>query len=88
MRFSDQVDPHTRTIGVVIGVDRPLEKAIPGQRPRCPKGMFVQVVINGTRSPTVSSFRAVRSVKVRSTSSVTTSACRRARWTYCSARDS
>ena len=51
VRFSDQVDPHTRTIGVVIAVDRPLEKAIPGQRPPLSKGMFVQVVINGHTQP-------------------------------------
>ena len=51
VRFSDQVDPHTRTIGVVIGVDGPLQKAIPGQRPPLSKGMFVQVVINGHTQP-------------------------------------
>ena len=51
LRFSDQVDPHTRTIGVVIGVDGPLQKAIPGQRPPLSKGMFVQVVINGHTQP-------------------------------------
>jgi multidrug efflux pump subunit AcrA (membrane-fusion protein) len=47
VRFSDQVDPQTRTIGVVIGVDRPLQKAIPGRRPPLSKGMFVDVVIRG-----------------------------------------
>lgn len=47
VRFSDQVDPQTRTIGVVIAVDRPLEQTIPGQRPPLSKGMFVQVVVRG-----------------------------------------
>lgn len=47
VRFSDQIDPQTRTIGVVIGVDRPLQKTIPGQRPPLSKGMFVQVLIRG-----------------------------------------
>jgi RND family efflux transporter MFP subunit len=47
VRFSDQVDPQTRTIGVVIAVDRPLEKTIPGRRPPLSKGMFVQVLIRG-----------------------------------------
>lgn len=47
VRFSDQVDPQTRTIGVVIAVDRPLHKAIPGRRPPLSKGMFVDVIIRG-----------------------------------------
>ena len=47
IRFSDQVDPQTRTIGVVISVDDPFKKAIPGKRPPLSKGMFVQVVIRG-----------------------------------------
>lgn len=51
VRFSDLVDPQTRTIGVVIAVDKPLEKAIPGQRPPLSKGMFVQVVIRGHTQP-------------------------------------
>lgn len=51
VRFSDQVDPQTRTIGVVVAVDRPLEKAIPGRRPPLSKGMFVQVVIRGRTQP-------------------------------------
>lgn len=47
VRFSDQVDPQTRTIGVVVNVDNPFSKAIPGKRPPLTKGMFVQVVIRG-----------------------------------------
>ena len=47
VRFSDEVDPQTRTIGVVIAVDDPLSQAIPGQRPLLSKGMFVQVLIRG-----------------------------------------
>lgn len=47
VRFSDRVDPQTRTVGVVIAVDDPLVKAIPGRRPPLSKGMFVQVVIRG-----------------------------------------
>ena len=47
IRFSDQVDPQTRTIGVVISVDNPFKKVIPGKRPPLTKGMFVQVVIRG-----------------------------------------
>ncbi|MCB1773826.1 MAG: efflux RND transporter periplasmic adaptor subunit [Gammaproteobacteria bacterium] len=47
VRFSDEVDPQTRTIGVVVAVDNPLQKAIPGLRPPLSKGMFVQVIIRG-----------------------------------------
>jgi RND family efflux transporter MFP subunit len=51
VRFSEQVDPQTRTIGVVVAVDRPLEKAIPGQRPPLSRGMFVQVLLQGHTQP-------------------------------------
>lgn len=47
VRFSDQVDPQTRTIGVVVAVDDPLRKVVPGQRPPLSKGMFVDVLIRG-----------------------------------------
>ena len=47
VRFSDQVDPQTRTIGIVVAVDAPLSKAIPGVRPPLSKGMFVQVAVRG-----------------------------------------
>ncbi|MBW9259448.1 MAG: efflux RND transporter periplasmic adaptor subunit, partial [Candidatus Thiodiazotropha sp. (ex. Lucinisca nassula)] len=40
-------DPDTRTMGVVVAVDRPFEKVIPGQRPPLSKGMFVQVLLKG-----------------------------------------
>lgn len=51
IRFSDQVDPLTRTLGVVVGVDKPFKKVIPGKRPPLSKGMFVQVVIRGHTQP-------------------------------------
>jgi RND family efflux transporter MFP subunit len=47
VRMSDSVDPQTRTMGIVVAVDNPLQKAIPGQRPPLSKGMFVQVSIAG-----------------------------------------
>jgi len=49
VRFSDTVDPETRTMGVVVAVDRPFEKVTPGYRPPLSKGMFVQVVLRGKR---------------------------------------
>ena len=51
VRFSDRVDPQTRTIGVVISVDNPFQKVIPGKRPPLSKGMFVQVLIRGRTQP-------------------------------------
>lgn len=47
VRFDDNVDSTTRTIGVVVAVDRPLDKVRPGQRPPLSKGMFVSVILHG-----------------------------------------
>jgi hypothetical protein len=49
VRFSDEVDAQTRTMGVVVAVDRPFDKIVPGYRPPISKGMFVQVVLRGVR---------------------------------------
>jgi RND family efflux transporter MFP subunit len=38
VRFSDTVDPETRTMGVVVAVDNPFEKVIPGYKPPLSKG--------------------------------------------------
>jgi RND family efflux transporter MFP subunit len=51
VRFSDNVDPQTRTMGVVVAVDRPFEKIEPGTRPPLSKGMFVQVLLQGKPQP-------------------------------------
>ena len=50
MRFSDIVDPETRTMGVVVAVNNPFEKVIPGYKPPLSKGMFVKVVLSGKQS--------------------------------------
>ncbi len=47
VRFDDAVDTQTRTMGVVVAVDHPYKKIIPGHRPPLSKGMFVQVVLRG-----------------------------------------
>jgi len=47
VRFSDIVDADTRTMGVVVAVDRPFDKIKPGYRPPLSKGMFVKVVLSG-----------------------------------------
>jgi RND family efflux transporter MFP subunit len=51
VRISDRVDPQTRTMGIVVAVDKPLQKTIPGVRPPLSKGMFVQVAIAGYPQP-------------------------------------
>ena len=50
VRFSDTVDPETRTMGVVVAVDNPFDKVIPGYKPPLSKGMFVKVIMKTHRS--------------------------------------
>jgi len=50
VRFSDTVDPETRTMGVVVAVDDPFDKVIPGYKPPLSKGMFVNIVLSGKKS--------------------------------------
>ena len=38
-------------VGVVVAVDKPFEKVIPGVRPPLSKGMFVQVLLQGREQP-------------------------------------
>jgi RND family efflux transporter MFP subunit len=51
VRFSDQIDSKTRTVGVVVAVDKPFEKVRPGLRPPLSKGMFVEVILRGQSQP-------------------------------------
>ncbi|MDJ0807259.1 MAG: efflux RND transporter periplasmic adaptor subunit [Gammaproteobacteria bacterium] len=51
VRFTDRIDSETRTIGVVVALDRPFEKIIPGRRPPLSKGMFVDVQLRGRTQP-------------------------------------
>ena len=46
-RFTFALDPATRTIGIVVGVEEPWAQAVPGQRPPLVSGMFVEVVLRG-----------------------------------------
>jgi multidrug efflux pump subunit AcrA (membrane-fusion protein) len=50
-RFSDTIDPETRTVGVIVEVDRPYEDIQPGVRPPLVKGMFVYVELRGRARP-------------------------------------
>lgn len=47
VRFSDQLDPQTRTLGVIVEVDRPYSNIQPGIRPPLVKGFFVRVELRG-----------------------------------------
>lgn len=50
-RFSDALDPQTRTLGVIVEVDRPYAGVQPGVRPPLVKGLFVGVVLRGRVRP-------------------------------------
>ncbi len=51
VRFSESVDPQTRTIGVVVAVDDPYSKAVPGERPPLTRNMYVSVELIGAAQP-------------------------------------
>jgi len=44
-RFSDTIDPKTRTIGIIAIVDDAYRQAVPGVRPPLAKGLFVEMEI-------------------------------------------
>jgi RND family efflux transporter MFP subunit len=50
-RFREAVDPKTREMKVVVAVDRPYEKAIPGERPPLTAGMFCRVELQAPVRP-------------------------------------
>lgn len=53
-RISEAIDPRTRTVGVVVSVDRPYENARPPEQPPLVKGMYVEVRLCGpARGPAV-----------------------------------
>ena len=51
VRFSESVDPIRRTASVVVMVDNPYEKIIPGVRPPLLKGMYVAVDLMAPARP-------------------------------------
>jgi membrane fusion protein, multidrug efflux system len=51
VRFSDTLDPKTRTLGVIVEVDDPYGSVQPGVRPPLMKGLFVEVVLFGKAQP-------------------------------------
>ena len=46
-RISDTVDPQTRTLGLIVAVDDPYRKTIPGVRPPLIKNLYVEVEMRG-----------------------------------------
>jgi len=46
-RWRETLDPKTREIRVVVAIDRPYERAIPGIRPPITQGMFCRVELQG-----------------------------------------
>ena len=46
LRFSEAIDPTRRTVGIVVGVDKPYEDMIVGKRPPLLKGMYTAVEIS------------------------------------------
>ncbi|MDX1656247.1 MAG: efflux RND transporter periplasmic adaptor subunit [Candidatus Competibacteraceae bacterium] len=50
-RIAATIDPKTRTVGVIVAVDKPYAQARPGERPPLIKGMFVEVELAGRPYP-------------------------------------
>lgn len=50
-RISDAIDPRTRTVGVVVVVEKPYERARPPQQPPLVKGMYVEVAFCAPARP-------------------------------------
>ncbi len=51
LRISDSIDATRQTLGIVVGVDNPYEKIIPGQRPPLIKGMYTAVDLYAPARP-------------------------------------
>ncbi len=46
-RISSQLDPATRTLGIVISVDNPYSQIIPGTKPPLMQGMYTEILLQG-----------------------------------------
>ena len=51
LRISESIDPTRQTLGVVVGVDNPYQKIIPGRRPPLLKGMYTAVDLYAPERP-------------------------------------
>ena len=50
-RLREEVDPQTRAFNVIVAVDQPYQKVIPGKRPPLTRGLFTQVELQGLPRP-------------------------------------
>ena len=46
-RISSQLDPITRTLGIIVSVDHPYAQVIPGTKPPLMQGMYTEVQLRG-----------------------------------------
>lgn len=51
LRLGESIDPVRDTLGLVIGIDKPYERVIPGKRPPLLKGMYVSVELFSPEKP-------------------------------------
>ncbi len=51
VRIDNVMDPQTRTLGVIVAVDKPYEKVEVGVRPPLVKGMYCEVEVRGRPRP-------------------------------------
>ncbi|NOQ13259.1 MAG: hypothetical protein GQ583_02105 [Methyloprofundus sp.] len=50
-RITSQLDPATRTLGVIVSVDNPYAKIIPGTKPPLMQGMYTEIFLQGRAKP-------------------------------------
>ncbi|TXK98443.1 hypothetical protein BMR11_08260, partial [Methylococcaceae bacterium CS5] len=46
-RISSQLDPVTRTLGIIVSVDNPYAQIIPGTKPPLMQGMYTEIILQG-----------------------------------------
>lgn len=46
-RISSQLDPDTRTLGIIVSVDNPYAQIIPGTKPPLMQGMYTEIILQG-----------------------------------------
>jgi len=46
-RISSQLDPVTRTLGIIVSVDNPYAQIIPGTKPPLMQGMYTKIILQG-----------------------------------------
>lgn len=49
-RISSQLDPVSRTLGIIVSVNNPYAQVIPGTKPPLMQGMYTEILLQGTAS--------------------------------------